>query len=99
MSTATERIPILVTKADKAKFVRKAKAHGLSISEFARKAMSSFEPANDNELEPLLAMIAQIRRGTDEADAAIGKALAYCATSEARLNELDAWMREKGYIR
>ena len=33
MATATERIPILVTRADKAKFVRKAKTHGLSISE------------------------------------------------------------------
>ena len=97
MSTATERIPILVTKADKAKFARKAKSFGLSISEFARTAMDHFEPLDENEAETLSKMITQIRRGTDEADVALSSALEYCAASEVRLQKLDAWMREKGY--
>jgi hypothetical protein len=98
MTTATERIPILVTKADKAKFARKAKAFGLSISEFARTAMDSFDPTDDDELEALSGMIAQIRRGTAEADKALGDALSYCASSQARLKKLEAWLREQGYV-
>ena len=97
MSTATERIPILVTKADKAKFVRKAKSFGLSISEFARTAMDRFEPSDEDEAETLSKMITQIRRGTDDAEAALGSALKYCAASEARMKKLHAWMRAKGY--
>ena len=98
MSTATERIPILVTKADKVKFARKAKSFGLSISEFARTAMDRFEPEDENEAETLSKMITQIRRGTNEADVALGNALGYCAASELRLKKLDAWMRKKGYV-
>lgn len=97
MTTATERIPILVTKSDKAKFVRKAKSFGLSISEFARTAMDHFDPTDDDEVAALSGMIEQIRRGTAESEQALDKALVYCAESGQRLSALDAWMREKGY--
>lgn len=97
MTTATERIPVLVTKADKAKFARKAKSFGLSISEFARTAMDSFDPTDDDEIAALSGMISQIRQGTVEAGKALDDALDYCAASEARLKALDAWMREQGY--
>ncbi len=97
MTTATERIPILVTKADKAKFARKAKSFGLSISEFARTAMDSFDSTDDDEVAALSGMIDQIRIGTAESEKALGNALSYCTASEARLRTLDAWMREQGY--
>ena len=97
MRTETERIPIVVTKAEKARFARKAKSCGLSISEFARTAMDHFDPMEAAGQGALEGMITQIRRGTEEAVAAVDAALKFCAASDRRLNKLDAWMREKGY--
>lgn len=97
MATATERIPILVTKSDKAKFSRKAKSHGLSLSEFARAAMDRFDPATDADAEALEELLEQLRNGTAEAERSLDDALRFCAESEARLARLDAWMRQQGY--
>lgn len=97
MSTATERIPILVTKADKAKFARKARTHGLSLSEFARAAMDSFDPSTTAEAEALDKVLQQLRTGTAEAERSLDETLRYCAESNARLMKLDAWMRRQGY--
>ena len=97
MTTATERIPILVTKSDKAKFARKAKTHGLSLSEFARAAMDRFDPSIDEQADALDDVLKQLRIGTAEAERALDDALRYCAESNARLAKLDAWMREHGY--
>lgn len=97
VSIETEQIPILVTAAEKALFDRKAKSCGLSISEFARVAMDRFDPVGAGEQTALDGMITPIRRGTDEAVAAVENALAFCAASNERLNKLDAWMRERGY--
>jgi hypothetical protein len=98
MATATERIPILVTKADKAKFSRKAKASGLSISEFARTAMDRYDPADEDEHEALGRMLEHIKQGTAEAEKALGEAIDYCSASEARLRELEAWLETEGHM-
>jgi hypothetical protein len=97
MTTATERIPILVTKSDKARFARKAKSHGLSLSEFARVAMDRFDPSTDAEAEALEGVLKQLRTGTAEAERSLDDALRYCSESDARLAKLDAWMRQQGY--
>ncbi|MCC6900850.1 MAG: hypothetical protein IT377_17860 [Polyangiaceae bacterium] len=97
MAAATERIPILVTKADKARFARKAKTHGFSLSEFARVAMDRFDPSSDEEAQALEQVIQQLRAGTAEAERSLDEALRHCAESNARLARLDAWMREQGY--
>ncbi|RPI46892.1 MAG: hypothetical protein EHM59_06165 [Betaproteobacteria bacterium] len=97
MTAATERIPILVTKSDKARFARKAKTHGLSLSEFARAAMDRFDPSTDAEADALDQVLKQLRIGTAEAERSLDAALQYCAESEARLAKLDAWMRQQGY--
>ena len=97
MATATERIPILVTKTDKARFTKKARTFGLSISEFARTAMDRFDPAEEEEEKALDGLFEQIKRGSVEAEKALDDALAFCAQSNARLAKLDAWMRKKGY--
>jgi hypothetical protein len=99
MATATERIPILVTKADKAKFVRKAKTHGLSISEFARTAMDSFDGSSRDEEQAWERVLKQLREGTLEAGRSLDATLQYCAESNARLAGIDARMRERGYRR
>jgi hypothetical protein len=64
VTAATERIPVLVTKSDKAKFARKAKTYGLSLSEFARTAMDRFDPSTDVEAEALDEVLKQLRTGT-----------------------------------
>jgi hypothetical protein len=97
MATATERIPILVTKTDKARFTKKAKTFGLSISEFARTAMERFDPAAEEEQNALDALLEQVKRGSAEAEKAMDDALAFCTESNARLAKLDAWMRKQGY--
>lgn len=94
MAVATERIPILVSKADKAKFTKKAKAVGLSMSEFARIAMDKFDPAGEDEEKALEALLEQVKRGTVESEKILDRALAFCAESNARLTKLDAWMRK-----
>jgi len=97
MATATDRIPILVTKADKAKFTKKAKTIGLSISEFARTAMDRFDPADEDETRALDALLKQVQRGTAQAGKSLDEALAFCAASNSRLSKLHAWMRKNGY--
>jgi hypothetical protein len=97
MAAATERIPILVTKTDKARFTKKAKTYGLSISEFARMAMDRFNPAAKDEEQALDGLLRQVKRGSAEAERALDDALTFCAQSNARLANLDAWMRKKGY--
>jgi hypothetical protein len=94
MAVTTERIPILVSKADKAKFTKKAKAIGLSMSEFARVAMDKFDPAGEEEEKALDALLEQVKRGTAESEKVLDQALAFCAESNARLAKLDDWMRK-----
>jgi hypothetical protein len=94
MTIATERIPILVTKADKARFAKKAKRLGFSMSEFARLAMDKFDPTREDEEKALEALLAQVKRGTAESEKILDQALAFCAASNARLAKLDAWKRK-----
>jgi hypothetical protein len=97
MATATERIPVLVTKTDKIKFTKKAKTHGLSISEFARAAMEQFNPNQVHEEDALAPLLRQVKDGTEKAERSLAEALEFCTGSNARLARLDAWMREHGY--
>jgi hypothetical protein len=97
MATATERIPVLVTKTDKIKFSKKAKLHGLSISEFARAAMEQFNPGQAEEEEAIEPLLKQVKDGTALAERSLTEALEFCAGSNARLARLDKWMREHGY--
>ena len=50
MSTATERIPVLVTKTQKQRLMARAKAAGLSTGEFLRRAAESYSPSEDEVL-------------------------------------------------
>jgi hypothetical protein len=99
VATATERIPILVSKADKEKFVRKAKSHGLSISEFACAAMDSFEGSSQHDEAAMDRILEQLQQGTLEAGRSLDAALQFCAESNDRLARLEAWMHAQGYRR
>ena len=97
MATATERIPILVSRTDKIKFTKKAKTHGLSMSEFARAAMEQFNPSRVEEELALEPLFKQVKEGTQTAEKSLAEALEFCAGSNARLAQLDEWMRQHGY--
>ena len=88
MSVATERIPILVTPAEKKQIARMAKAAGLSMGEFLRRAAASFHPSEDDEM--LAGMIGQMAKTTARASAAIDEALSYVEASNKRIKALEA---------
>jgi hypothetical protein len=98
MATATERIPVLVTKGDKSRFRKKAKSYGFSsISEFARTAMARFSPDTQQEEEAFDALLVKVKEGTRIAEHAIDHTIARCDASNARMAQLETWMKERGY--
>lgn len=88
MTTATERIPVLMTKAQKAALARKAKAAHLTMGEFLRRAGDAYDPQEDPAL--LAGLIDQVLKSTAEATRAIDEALRCVAESEARLTKMQA---------
>ena len=85
---ATERIPLLVTPAQKALLVKKAKASKLTVNEFVRRAAEDYDPNDDDEA--LLRLVAQVKQTTHEAAAALDAALKYCAESNSRMADMEA---------
>lgn len=91
MAAATKRIPILVTPAEKKEIARAAKAAGLSMGEFLRRAAAAFRPTDDEQT--LDGMIRQMAKTTARASAAIDEALAFVAASNKRIRMLEAKKR------
>ncbi|CAG7855992.1 hypothetical protein MCAMS1_00321 [biofilm metagenome] len=88
MTTATERIPVLVSKVQKQQLTAKAKAAGISTGEFLRRAGESYSASEDQDLlEGLLEQVVKITANTGQA---IDDALEYVTASEQRLAKLDA---------
>ena len=88
MASATERIPVLVTHQEKGQIASMAKAAGLSMGEFLRRAAASFRPSEDDQV--LEGMIEQMAKTTAEANAAIDDALAFVEASNRRIEALEA---------
>jgi hypothetical protein len=87
MTTATQRIPVLVSPAEKDSIAALAKAAGLSMGEFMRRAASSFRPSEDDQL--LDGMIDRMVASTVRASAAIDDAVAYVETSNKKMARLE----------
>lgn len=88
-TTATARIPVLVTPAEKSRIVATARAAGLSVGALMRRAALAYRP--DEEDSALLdAAIARIDASTARADAALSDALARIAASRKRLSKLES---------
>lgn len=86
---ATERIPVLVTAQEKNRIAEMAKASGLSMGEYLRRAAESFRPSESEEDKMLDGMIEQMVKTTTQASAAIDDALAFVAASNKRIAALD----------
>jgi hypothetical protein len=88
MSTATERIPVLVTKAQKQRLVAKAKEAGLTMGEYLRRAGEGYNPSEEEAL--LDGLLNQVVKSTLRAEKAMDEALAFVAASEKRLAKLES---------
>ncbi|MBK8815091.1 MAG: hypothetical protein IPN42_06090 [Methylococcaceae bacterium] len=88
MTTASERIPVLVTKTQKQQLTAKAKAAGLSTGEFLRRAGESYSASEDQDL--LEGLLDQVIKITAKTEQAIDNALDFVAASEQRLALFDA---------
>ena len=88
MATATARVPVLMTEAEKARIVEKAQQAGLSTGEYMRRAAQSYHPSEDDRI--LERMIEQMLKATERAEQAIGDALKFVAASEERIAAMEA---------
>lgn len=87
MTTSSQRIPVLVTAAEKGRIAKMAKDSGLSMGEFLRRAAASFRPSEDDKM--LEGMINQMTKTTAQASAAIDEALAYVEASNKRIAAME----------
>ena len=83
MAIASARIPVLVTPREKAAIVQRAKAAGVSVGEYLRRAAQSFTPSEDEKA--LAGMIDQMLKTTAQANRAIDDALAFVEASNRRI--------------
>lgn len=85
---ATERVPVLMTPAEKRRVVAKARKAGLTTGEYMRRAAEGFRPENDDKA--FEAMIDQMNQATANAEKAIDDALAFVAASNQRIADMEA---------
>jgi len=88
MSTATERVPVLMTATEKRRLAREAEKAGMSLGEYLRRAAAAFSPEDDNEA--LSGLLTQVERSTAAASAAIDDALAHVDASNQRIAAMEA---------
>ena len=88
MTTATQRIPVLVTTNEKLRIAKMAKDTGLSMGEFLRRAATSFNPSQDDA--HLENMIVQMVKTTKAANQALDEALLYVERSNKRIATMEA---------
>ena len=88
MATATSRIPVLVTAAQKARIEKMAKAAGVSTSEYIRRAAEAYRPSEDEAL--LEGLLGQVMKTTARAASELDKTLAFIAASQARIAKIES---------
>ncbi len=87
MATASKRILVPVTVAEKAQIRGSAKAAGLSMGEYLRRAANAYRQSdNDAALDSL---IAQVRKSTASASGAIDDALSKVTASNTRIEAME----------
>ena len=88
MATATERVVVLMTPAEKKRVVSKANKAGLTTGEYMRRAAEGYRPVEDDKA--LEAMINEMNKATQNAETAIDDALAFVVASNKRIEEMEA---------
>lgn len=85
---ATERVPVLMTPAEKKRVVSRAKKAGLTTGEFMRRAADGYQAEDD--VSALEAMIEQMNLATERASKAIDDAISFVAESTKRIKKMEA---------
>ena len=93
MATATERIPVLMTPAEKKQVVSRARKIGITTSEYMRRAAAGYRPNDDDKA--LGAMIDEMNRASKRAEMAIDKTLDYLAKSNKRIAGIEAKIKNR----
>jgi hypothetical protein len=93
MATATERVSVLMTKAEKKRVVSKARKSGISVGEYLRRAAEGYRAETDEQL--LETMIDQMNQATDNAGKAIDDVLRFVDESNRRIARMEAKARGK----
>ena len=88
MATATARVPVLMTQAEKEQIVKKATEAGMSTGEYMRQAANSFHPGEQDLL--LEGLIEQMLKATDRAEKAIDDTLNFVKISNQRIAAMEA---------
>lgn len=91
MATATHRVPVLMTSAEKRRISLQAQRAGVSMGEFLRRAAAAFSPDDDDAA--LTALLARVEKSTAAASAAIDDALAHVDASNRRIALMEAKAR------
>jgi hypothetical protein len=88
-ATATERIPVLVTPAEKTQVAKLAKSKHISMGELFRRAV--FADRYESEEDKItLALIEQVNASTKRANAVLDEAFKRIEASEKRNKALNA---------
>lgn len=92
MPPATVQVPVLMSKAQKARLARKAKASNLTMGELLRQGGERFDPQEDLALLSRLAQ--HVTLTTTKAIRAIDQTLSLVAASERRIEHLTRTTRK-----
>jgi hypothetical protein len=84
----TERISVLVSRAEKVALSKRAKAAHSSLGTYLRRAVLAYDPFTDQVDLP--GLINRICESTTQASHALTQALARCAESDRRIAAMDA---------
>jgi hypothetical protein len=95
MSVATERIPVLVTRKEKAEIARMAKAAGLSMGEVLRRGAKAQRATSPEDEKLLLGLIDQMNKSTERASKTIDELLAYVAESNRRIDAMNQRVKQE----
>ncbi len=87
---ATERVTVLMTPAEKSALEERAKSAGVSVGEYVRRSVDSFDPEEAEELAQLAALAVELHRSNSAASSALARALAAIDATRAQLARRDA---------
>jgi len=85
---ATERISVVVTREEKARLAKRAKAANLTMGEFVRRAAEAYQP--DVDEKALESLIQRVKKTADEAARAMEEGLAVVAESQKRIEKMES---------
>lgn len=83
----TARIPLQLEPGEKEALVRRAKAAGIPVNEYARRALRAFDPETLVE-EQIAAVLKELDASTSRAERSLDSALATISLSKKRLRKL-----------